>query len=707
MQRLQYAVLIGTLLGFGCSSGQGSQPDGIRGSDNGGSFVVTQFRKAALGVPAILTLPANLPVSTASERAAISELVQAGINAYATIPSALPSGRFQDSTGAPLTVAGGKFLDGQGAPVDSVVVLDTQQSAWTIVLDEQVFLARFAANAPVMAVVTHEVWRLAFFSGKIARNDTENTVTEHLVIPPTLEFNPTPPGSQPEKLSVNCLRADDSNAQAGPEPDGVYSAYVEYPKSANGDIPYAAGFSMNCTFAPDATHLVACAATGLPGETADGRIVTFTLEDVSKSDGTTQIVTRYYLINHGVIDANATIGPTFTPDQCSIQEEDAPIVPVPVPSDPSTIPDATAHGVALSAQNLAFWGSDMSADNTASDHGAVFDLATGTWTAINSLNSPTPRDEQIEIAIGGQMLVWGGDKAADISQGLNDGAIYDSATDTWKAMSTAGAPTARIFAGAATVGSKVYIWGGQGDQRTNPKYQLFGDGASYDITADNWAQMSTVGAPSARRGVAMVAVASKIFVWGGDTQTPTNLADGALYDPASDSWTSLPTSGAPSPRTSSIAMAYQNNVIIWGGDLGNVGAIDYGAIYHLATNSWQPMSTVGAPPIRDNAAVTMVGDRLLIWGGGQNPELGDGYLYDPAKDSWSKMASVGAPTPRKGARAVAVGNDVVIWGGSVLVTEPSQIPGDPMPNVYDKYLQNGGIYHADSDSWSPLPLGKN
>ena len=69
----------------------------------------------------------------------------------------------------------------------------------------------------------------------------------------------------------------------------------------------------------------------------------------------------------------------------------------------------------------------------------------------------------------------------------NDGARYSLLTDSWKPISTAGAPSARSQAYAAALGTpglgaRVVVWGGS----PNDQFGSTNTGGIYDVATDTW-----------------------------------------------------------------------------------------------------------------------------------------------------------------------------------------------------------------------------
>ena len=124
-------------------------------------------------------------------------------------------------------------------------------------------------------------------------------------------------------------------------------------------------------------------------------------------------------------------------------------------------------------------------------------------------------------------------------------------TPAWVALATSNQPTARW--GAATAwadGIGMFVWGGNGGSGG------LGDGGVYDPVADRWSQVTSTGAPSARRPATAVWTGAHMFVWGGTT-TANVIAGGARYTPSNDAWASVSTTNAPTARS--------QPVIVWTG----------------------------------------------------------------------------------------------------------------------------------------------
>jgi len=94
--------------------------------------------------------------------------------------------------------------------------------------------------------------------------------------------------------------------------------------------------------------------------------------------------------------------------------------------------------------------------------GATYDPATDTWAAISTTNAPSAKNgfnpTHTAVWTGNKMLIWGGWDGSDFH---DTGAAYSPATDTWETITTINAPSGRALHGAVWTGNKMLIWGGE------------------------------------------------------------------------------------------------------------------------------------------------------------------------------------------------------------------------------------------------------
>jgi len=258
---------------------------------------------------------------------------------------------------------------------------------------------------------------------------------------------------------------------------------------------------------------------------------------------------------------------------------------------------------------LLIWGGQGAAGALAT--GGSFNPVTANWSALPTSGAPAARQQHVTVWTGARMLVWGGRNATGV---LADGGSFDPAGSSWASLPTSGAPEARLGAVGVWTGTQFLVWGGQGGLGE------LGSGARLPLsggtTPGAWSAMTTTGAPGARVGHTMVWTGSRLLVWGGK-QGGVGLNTGGSYDPVADTWTALPTVGAPTARFGHVAVWTGSEMVVFGGQTGPSAnsAVATGAAFNPVTGAWRPLTGGGGPVARSGAAAAWTGSELLIFGG--------------------------------------------------------------------------------------------
>ena len=323
---------------------------------------------------------------------------------------------------------------------------------------------------------------------------------------------------------------------------------------------------------------------------------------------------------------------------------------------------------------IEFGGEGM---GTSFDDGARYCFAEDTWAALPQEGAPGSRTGHTAIWTGKEMIVWGGFNGVWGNDTLhNDGARYNPASDTWKPVATKNAPSARVDFSAVWAGREMLVWGGFTD--THSRYQgghadaHLNTGGRYDPSSDSWKTITTQGAPSKRWLNSMVWTGKEAIIWGGGNATKA-LGDGGRYNPARDSWKPVSADGAPSPRLGHVAVWTGKEMIVWGGTTRETDTqaayFENGARYNPKTDTWRPISTIGAPKGRVQTVAVWTGAEMVIWGGVNDAQaggvldsgryVGTGARYNPATDTWTEITLTGAPSPRY---------TIGLWTGEGLLT---------------------------------------
>lgn len=295
----------------------------------------------------------------------------------------------------------------------------------------------------------------------------------------------------------------------------------------------------------------------------------------------------------------------------------------------------------------------------------LYDPALDAWETVGMSGFPVARRWASFAWTGDRVAVWGG-WSRDTLRYLADGALYDPASGAWSAMTMTAAPSPRGHAGMAWAGDRLVVFGGDGGGGAEAT------GAQYDPATRLWTPLPTAGAPSARESPAMVWTGDRLVVWGGcedDDSAPTRCTNtGALYDPATETWSPMAT--APIGGRGRFAVVWTGReMVVWGG--ASFGPswtyYDDGARYDPATDTWARLPSSGAPARRDVLGV-WTGVEVIPWGGWETmlrAEVGRWVAHD---DRWTTISIDGAPGARDEHAMVWTGRELIVSGGRQLGT---------------------------------------
>ena len=138
----------------------------------------------------------------------------------------------------------------------------------------------------------------------------------------------------------------------------------------------------------------------------------------------------------------------------------------------------------------------------------------------------------------GEMIVWGGAAREGDAQSeyFQDGARYNPDTDTWKPITTQGAPKGRILTKAVWTGHELLLWGGVNDAQgggVDDAGRYVGSGGRYNPATDLWTPISK-GNGASPRLASGVWTGEALLLFGG--WNGTHLNDTWLYSPARESY---------------------------------------------------------------------------------------------------------------------------------------------------------------------------
>ena len=357
--------------------------------------------------------------------------------------------------------------------------------------------------------------------------------------------------------------------------------------------------------------------------------------------------------------------------------------------------------------NVASDAATDSASDAAVDSAPDALSAPGTWKKIASSASAGIRKRASAQLLwtGSQMLMWGGD---DTGAPVNDGGIYDPATDTWKSIPNApftgdrGGFQPAVYSGTELI----VLWPPNGTWV----------GAAYDLATRKWRSLPAV--PSAFGYTAdfwynavWSTTTNEVLAWGGNSETGPEVNVGVAYNPATNKWRALAPSPL-SPRWGAAAVWDGQRMVIFEGyegkdlaaydpksdkwteaiaapigwrqvDFGLNGAAPGSVVFFgggdpfgelladgvffdgMKFNDTIPDCDSLATPHRQGKTAWFGAGRLFMWGGTSTDKksvFADGATYDPKTSKWSVMPA--SPlSARSGVSSVWTGSSAILWGG--------------------------------------------
>ena len=205
---------------------------------------------------------------------------------------------------------------------------------------------------------------------------------------------------------------------------------------------------------------------------------------------------------------------------------------------------------------------------------------------------------------------------------MNSLEIFDPETKTW--TSGPAMPTARLHAGAAVIGDRLYVVGGMPAVRGGipPRYSTL---EIYDPIENTWTTGPPM--PSARDGRATAVIENRLCVVGGFRDN-RHLNVFETYDPETNAWTTGPP--LPTPRCGLGVAVVGGKLYTLGGGCGpeDLSCLQLMEVFDPATGRWATGPSL--PTGRTDAAVATCGGRILVMGGfGATGRMDTVEIFDP------------------------------------------------------------------------------
>ncbi len=256
----------------------------------------------------------------------------------------------------------------------------------------------------------------------------------------------------------------------------------------------------------------------------------------------------------------------------------------------STVDDGTlwvVGGLTQDAVTPAVWG---------------YDPAIDTWKQGPDL--PLPLHHTTAVTYKGEVVVIGGwtSQNGNLSAIVSD-KVFALRAGAWVALPPI--PNPRVAAGAAVVGDKIVVVGGQANGKLVTTTEVF------DGTA--WSDAAPI--PTGREHLAATTDGTYVYAVGGrDLSSDKNTFAFERFDPATGAWQTLP--NMPTPRGGVAATFVDGRIVAAGGE-EPTRVLDTVEAYDIDTGTWSTLAPLGVP--RHGMALASVGNAVFAVGGARRP----------------------------------------------------------------------------------------
>jgi N-acetylneuraminic acid mutarotase len=322
--------------------------------------------------------------------------------------------------------------------------------------------------------------------------------------------------------------------------------------------------------------------------------------------------------------------------------------------------------------HVMVWGG-VNSSGTRQKDGVLYSPATDSWAATSITGAPAEREDHTMVWTGQEVVVWGGTLLGGAR--TDTGGRYVPFTDSWSPTSMVSAPAARQGHTAIWTGTEVLVWGGRGNGANGG---FTNTGSRYLPTTDTWLALTTAGAPAPRELHTAIWTGTDMIVWGGLADGGTRLNSGGRFNAAVGSWSATSLVDAPEPRQEHAAVWTGEEMIVWGGWRSEgVGIFPgTGGRYSPLTNSWMPTASVNAPAGRRFHTAVWTGESMVIWGGedidGDTSDEFAAYYPTQSKQGTQTQMTAVSPSPSNVDEPVTI---------TVLVTAIASAPTNGSVNI--------------------------
>eukprot|EP00698_Gefionella_okellyi_P019448 TRINITY_DN595_c0_g1_i2.p1 TRINITY_DN595_c0_g1~~TRINITY_DN595_c0_g1_i2.p1 ORF type:complete len:371 (+),score=1.91 TRINITY_DN595_c0_g1_i2:262-1374(+) len=279
---------------------------------------------------------------------------------------------------------------------------------------------------------------------------------------------------------------------------------------------------------------------------------------------------------------------------------------------------------------------------------------------------PSPRFCHTLIAVGDRLVAFGGQNKGSTSDEL---LVLNTESNRWTRM--AGSRPKLFGHSACVISGSMLVFGGQ----QNSDGLIHNRCYSYHIEKNTWEEIhGERDAPRARMGHAAASVGSKMYIFGGKASENTPLNDFHVYDKELRTWTEIPHQQYTPPGRWWHQMTSTGSRLIVHGGYTQDRVFDDLYVFDTTLQVWTRPNVSGRsdniPPPLYSHTLCYIAPNFIICGGGNSGRSarGDWFVLDLTSWRWTWLRAPLSATlvqrhARFGQAAARLGSRVYILGG--------------------------------------------
>ena len=314
----------------------------------------------------------------------------------------------------------------------------------------------------------------------------------------------------------------------------------------------------------------------------------------------------------------------------------------------------------------------------------VFDTTNNTISTL-STKLPNAADGMGIAAVGTKIYLFGGHyfNSSNSSVYLNTIQVFDTTNNTLSTLPTT-LPTPTTDMGAAAVGTKIYLFGGENWSGSN--HYRFNTIRVFDTTNNTISTLSTT-LPEKTSSMGIAAVGTRIYLFGGyyfnSSNSTATLNTIQVFD-TTDNTILTPLATLSNTTTESVihTATVGTNIYLFGVDKGSYDTIQLFDTVNSTISTFATTSLTAASGIGTAA----VGTKIYLFGGDSNTaSLNTIQVFDTTNNTISTLPTT-LPTATYDMGTAAVGTKIYLFGG-----------------YEENYLNTINVFDTTNNTISTLP----